>query len=128
MRPLFKPISVDGKSEDPRYFARAEGLITPRNTEGNLKIGDHLSGTKDTFPQIKMAQIESLELKIMAQICAWRIPVALHPSLYRALKLTYPTDVSGSVTDGRITTDIETGNLGQSVGVLIPADFCPVCV
>lgn len=50
------------------------------------------------------------------------------PSLYRDLKLTYPTDVGGIVTDDRITTDIETGNLGQSVGVLASADFRPVCV
>lgn len=42
----------------------------------------------------------------------------LYPSLYRALKLTFLTDKS----------DIGTGNLGQSVRVMILADFCPVCV
>lgn len=51
----------------------------------------------------------------------------LHPSLYRAVKLTYPMDISGIVLEGRMTSELGVGSLGQSVRVLTDADFRPVC-
>lgn len=56
-----------------------------------------------------------------------KLPVLLHPSLYKALKLTYPMYVGVIVLDGRFTSEMGTGSIGQIVLVLIPADFCPVC-
>lgn len=57
-----------------------------------------------------------------------RVPVLIHPSLYRPLKLIFPKDVSGIVTNGWIMSNLGTGTPGQSVGVLTPADFRQVCV
>lgn len=54
----------------------------------------------------------SLELKKLSKFFSGRVPVLLHPSLYRAVKLAYPTDVDGTIRDGRITTEIGTGSLG----------------
>lgn len=88
--------------------------------EGNLRVWDHLDGDRNSFPKIKKDQIGSPDLKKMAQMCAGSAPVRLHPSLYRVLKLSYPTDSSSSVLDVQIMTDIGTGSLGQSVRVLAP--------
>lgn len=46
----------------------------------------------------------------------------LHPSLYKAVKLTFHRDVDRIVLDGRIMSDM-CMSLGHSVGVLSPADF-----
>lgn len=56
-----------------------------RNTGGNLKFWGHLVGAKDAFPMLQMAQIESPELKKLAQYCAGRVPVLLYSYLYRTL-------------------------------------------
>lgn len=46
-----------------------------------------------------------------------------HPSLYRVLKLSFPMNFGEIVNDGRITSDLGTGSLGQAVGVLTSVDF-----
>ena len=52
-----------------------------------------------------------------------RVPVVLHPFLYKAVKLTYPRDVGSLAHDGVITNEIATGSMSQTVGVLTPAMF-----
>ena len=54
-----------------------------------------------------------------------RVPIVLHPSLYRAVKLTYPQDIGGLVHDGVITNEMATGPMSQTVGDLTPAMFSP---
>lgn len=56
-----------------------------------------------------MAQVESDESKKLAKLCPGRVLVLLYPTLYRTLKLTFPTDVGGIVLDGRNTFDIGSG-------------------
>lgn len=68
-----------------------------------------------------MAQIETPVLKKLAQLYAGRVAVLLYPSIYRALKLTFPGDVEGIVFGQ--TSDISTGSLGQCVRVLTAADL-----
>lgn len=51
-------------------------------------------------------------------------PVRLYLSLYRALKFK---DTGSIITDGWITSEIGTSSLGQSVEVLISANFWLVC-
>lgn len=74
-----------------------------------------------------MMELENGNLRKLKQFCAGRVPVLLHHFLYRAVKLTYPTDVGGIVLDGRMITEWGAGSLGQYVGVLSSADFPPVC-
>lgn len=68
------------------------------------------------------------DLKKLAKLYAVRVSVLLNPSLYRALILTFLIDIGSNVTNGQITTNIGIGSLGQSIGVLSPADFNPVCI
>ena len=40
-----------------------------------------------------------------------RIPVVLHPSLYKAVKLTYLRDIGGLTQDGAISNEMATGSI-----------------
>lgn len=81
-----------------------------------MKDWDFISSAQASFPKLMIARVETTELCKVAKTCAWRTPVLLQPSLYEALKLTFPTDIGGIVLHGRITSDVGSGNLGQSVG------------
>lgn len=127
--PLFKLTSVDGQSvEDPRNFPKAHGITTCiRDSGRNLKVWYFLEECKDVFPDIRVFETGTPELKKLSHFCAESVPVVLHPSVYRAAKLTFPMDVGRIVPGGRMTTELGTGSLGHSVGVLSPADFRPIC-
>lgn len=86
LRLSFKLTSVDGKStDDPRDFDNAPGLITVvRNA--NTKAWELIEGTKDSFSKIRMAQVESPELRKLAKTSSRSS--FYPPSLYRALNLT----------------------------------------
>lgn len=53
----------------------------------------------------------------------WDGLVILHPSLYRAVKIMFTTDIGGIVNDRQITSDICSGSLVQSFGAQAPVDF-----
>ena len=72
---------------------------------------------------IRLAKIEHPSLKNMSTKCAGRVPICVHPSIDRSLKLRYPLDVGGISRDGR---ELGTGSLRQAVGTLTPEDFRPV--
>lgn len=65
-----------------------------------------------------MTQIRSPELKKKSKILCTESPGFLHPSLHRALKLTFLMDVGVIVLDIRITSETGIWSLGKSVGVL----------
>lgn len=70
-----------------------------------------------------IAITESDTLRKMNCFCAGRVPVFVHPSLYRALKLTFPWDIGGISQDGTINTEMGHGSMGEAVGILTPAMF-----
>lgn len=72
-----------------------------------------------------MVEVGSPELKKLQKFYAGRVPVILHSTLY-IIKLTYPTDVGSIALDGRMTAEMGTWSLEQSVGVLTAADSRPV--
>ena len=75
---------------------------------------------------IRLAELEHPSLQKMLSNCAGRVPIYVHPSFYRSIKLRYPLDVGGISRDGRVTTELGTGSLRQAVGILTPEDFRPV--
>lgn len=91
-----------------------------RNMGGNLKVKDYLVGAKDVIIDARMVHIESPVLKKMSNLCAGRVLVILHPSLYKALKIMFLTDVGSIVSEWK--------NLGQYFRVFTPIDFYPVCI
>lgn len=53
-------------------------------------------------------------------MCGSRVSVLLHPSLYRALRQTFPTAVGEIVLDGRIMSEIGTGAYWGTFPVRFP--------
>ena len=92
--------------------------------------GDHTRGVWkflntacQTDTGMKLAELEQSSLKKYLPYCAGRVPIFVHPSFYRSLKVRFPLDVRGITRDGRVTTDLGTGSLRQAVGILTPMDF-----
>lgn len=52
---------------------------------------------------ISFVIVENEQLKKLKLFYAWRDPVLVHPSFYRALKLTNPWDIGELSHDGTIT-------------------------
>ena len=75
---------------------------------------------------VKLADTKNVMLKKMLPFCSSRVPILVHPSFYRSLKLRYPMDVEGITRDDRVSTELGTGSLRQAVGILTPKDFRPV--
>ena len=63
-------------------------------------------------------QLSSRTIYIYVKVLLW-----LHPSLYRAVKLTFQQDIGGLAHDGAITNEMATGSMSQTVGVLTSAMF-----
>ena len=53
---------------------------------------------------MRLAEMEHYSLKDMSTKCTGRVPIYVHPSFYRSLKLRYPLDVGGISRDGRVTS------------------------
>lgn len=76
-----------------------------------MKVWDLISTAKDSFSKFRMAQIESPRLTKLSKHCSGRAHFFLHPTLYRDVNLTFPTNIGGIVKDGRITSDMGPGSL-----------------
>ena len=82
-----------------------------------------LEKASQTDACVRLAELEHPSLKKMLSYCAGRVPIYVHPSFYRALNVRFPMDVGGVSRDGRVTTELGTGSLGQAVGISTPEDF-----
>ena len=81
-----------------------------------LPCGSHSSGHN-------VGRIGKPDNKEMLNKREGRVPVSVHPSFYRSLKLRYLLDVGGISRDDRVTTELGSGSLRRAVGILTPEDF-----
>ena len=114
--------------ENPLLFPDAPFMITTvrvSKMSGGRKpdVWTMLDAAEDAFSDLKLFEREDTFLNSQAARCRDRVPIYVHPSFYRALKLTYPYDVGGLVRDGRFTKEHSRGIMSRSVGVLSAADF-----
>ena len=114
--------------ENPLLFRDAPSLITTvrvSKESGGRKpeVWTMLDAAQDAFSDLKLFEEEDPSLESLAARCRDRVPIYVHPSFYRALKLTYPYDVGGLVRDGRFTKIHARGIMARLVGVLSAADF-----
>ena len=116
------------KVSNPANFRSAAMVTTFVRSAGDRTKGvwKYLSTVCQTDTGIKLAELEHSSLKKCITYCSGRVPILVHPSLYRALKLKFPIDVGGITRDNRVTTELGTGSLRQAVGILTPKDFRPV--
>lgn len=83
-----------------------------------------MAETNQTFGMfLPMACFVDDNVTKLQQFCSGRFPLLVHPSLYRALKQTFPLDIGGLSPDGTIKSEMGTGSMGEAVGVLTPAMF-----
>lgn len=113
--------------ENTRNSSNTPGAFPWIRNTGRDNVREHLSEAKEAFPQVRMVENWNTRLeKKYEKFCARKVPVVLHTALYRTLKLPYPIDIGGIVLDSRMTSEMGTGSLRQSVGVFSFADFRPV--
>ena len=86
-----------------------------------------IEAAKTAFEEVKLVDLDHPSLHKLSFRCEGRVPVYVHPSFYRALKLTFPLDVGGASRDGQFASELLTGSLGHACCVLTPEDFRPVC-
>ena len=113
---------------NPAYFKSAAMVTTfVRSADDRTKgVWKFLSTVCQTDTDIKLAELEHSSLKKFIPFCSGRVPILVHPSLYRSLKLKFPIDAGGISRDNRVTTELATGSLRQAVGILTHKDFRPV--
>ena len=133
LRKALKPLLSLEKINDlnitnPSNFRSAAMVTTFVRSAGDRTRGvwKYLSTVCQTDTGIKLAELEHSSLKKCIPFCSGRVPILVHPSLYRSLKLRFPIDVGGITRDNRVTTELGTGSLRQAVGILTPKDFRPI--
>ena len=113
---------VNGKNvEDPLNFPKAWVTSVIRKGRGSEGVIKMLGEANEALGPVSFIKDDSDSCKGLIG----RVPVVLHPSLYRAVKLTFPRDIGGLAHDGAITNEMATGSMSQTVGVLTPAMFSP---
>jgi len=127
--PLWKLDSVDGKAiNNPLNFRDAPLVTTFIREPKSRAVGvwRTITSAESAFPGVVLVQREHPKLTTLKQNCRGRVPIFLHPSLYRALKVKYPHDVGGIARTDTVTKELGIDSLGQTVGILTREDFLPV--
>lgn len=118
---------INGKDvKNPRNFPKAKRILTViRSSSGARQIWGIPQEANDAFSLCPPppAYFDDRNVKRLQQYCAGRLPLFVHPSLYRALKLTFPLDIGGLSPDNTVRIEMGTGSIGQDVGVLSSAMF-----
>ena len=129
LKPLLNLDKINNKNiANPSNFRSAAMVTTFVRSAGDRTKGvwKSLSTVCQTDTCMKLAELEHSSLKKCITFCSGRVPILVHPSLYRSLKLLFPYDVSGISRSSRVTLELCTGSLRQAVGILTPKDFRPV--
>ena len=127
LKPLSSLKTIDDKNITNQYlFKNAAMVNTFVRSAGNRtkELWHFLEGA--SLADVMLADLRHQSFKKLLPFCSGRVPILVHPSVYRSLKLRYPVDVEGITGDDRVRTELGTGSLCQAVGILTPKDFRPV--
>ena len=72
---------------------------------------------------VRLAEMGHPSHNDIPNTCTGRVLIYVHPCFHRSLKFRYPYDVGGISRDSRVTTQLSTGSLRQTVGILTPKDL-----
>ena len=106
--------------ENPQNFPDARVMSFIRTGKRAEPIMEMLQEAVEVFGPIAYLMTDT-----KMDVEPGRVPITLHPSLYRALKLTFPRDIGGISCDGGVTQTLGFAPLSHSVGVLTPDQFNP---
>ena len=127
LKPLSSLKTIDNKDVTNPYLFKNATMVTTfvRSAGHRTKELWHFL-EEASRADVILADLRHYTLKKMLPFCSGRVPILVHPSFYRSLKLQYHIDVGGITRDDRVSTEIGTGSLRQVVGILTPEDFPPV--
>ena len=119
--------TIDGKDVTNPYLFKNAAIVTTfvRSAGNQTKELWHFLG-EASQADVMLADLRHYTLKKMLPFCSGRVPILVHTSFYRSLKLRYPMDIGGITRDDRVSTELGTGYLHQAVGIITPKDFRPV--
>ena len=128
LKPLLSLEKIKLNVSHPANFRSAAMVTTFVRSAGNRTRGvwNFLSTVSQTYTGMKLVELEHSSLKKCIPYCSGRVPILVHPSLYRSLKLRFPLDVGGITRDNQVTSELGTGSLRQAVGILTSKDFQPI--
>ena len=129
LKPLLQLEKIDKKKVNNPLNFKSAAMVTTfiRSASDRTKgVWKFLDTVRQTDTGVKLAELEHSSLKRCLPFCAGRVPILVHPSFYRALKVRFPLDVGGVSRDGRVNTELGTSSLRQAVGILTPGDFRPI--
>ena len=122
LRVLHNFKEVSGKNvEDPLNFPHTWVTTVIQKGQGSKGAMKMLGEANEALGPISIIKDDHHSCKGLIG----RVPVVLHSSLYRAVKLTFLRDIGGLAHDGAITNEMATGSMSQTVNVLTPAMFSP---
>ena len=75
---------------------------------------------------MRLAEMGHDSLNEISAKCTGRVPIYVHTTFNRSLKLRFPYDVGGISRSSWVTPELCTGSLRQAVGILTPGDFRPI--
>ena len=96
LKPLLQLEKIDKKKvNNPLNFKSAAMVTTFIRSAGDRTKGvwKFLNTVRQTDTGVKLAELEHSSLKRCLPFCAGRVPILVHPSFYRALKVRFPLDV-----------------------------------
>ena len=117
---------MEGKNiENPLNFKDASIVTTFVSSAVNctLKMWRILESGSKTELGVRLEELEHPSLKKISRFCSGLALIYVHPSFFRTSNLMSPLDVGGLIRDGRVTTEVGTGSLEHTIGILTPKDF-----
>ena len=128
LKPLTSLKTIDNHKDvtNPYLFKGALMVTTFVHSAGNRTKELWRLIEEASRVDIRLAEMKHPSLNVMSTKCTGRVPIYVHPSFYRSLKLRYFMDVGGISRDGRVTNELGSGSLRKAVGILTPEDFRPV--
>ena len=131
IKSLLKPLrdfkKIDQKEITNPYLFEGAAMVTTfvRSAGGRTKeLWQFIE--EASRADMRLAEMGHDSLNEIAAKCTGRVPIYVHPTFYRSLKLRFPYDVGGISRSGRVTPELCTGSLRQAVGILTPKDFRPI--
>ena len=92
--------------EDPSNFPDAKVTSVIHSDQGSEGIMKMLGEANEAFSPLSYIKDNPISCKALIE----RVSIILHPSLYRAIKLTFLQDIRDIAHDGVITNEMATGH------------------
>ena len=124
LKPLRDLKKVDQKDITNPYLFKGAAMVTTFVCSAGNRTNKLWQFIEEASrADMRLAEMGHDSLNEISSKCTGRVPIYVHPTFYRSLKLRFPYDVGGISRSSRVTPELCTGSLRQAVGILTPKDF-----